>query len=122
MKPVLVAVLLLALQPLSAQTWQWTRDDRVLNPSGIDINSNSAQFQVLDWNGDGLWDFMINETGALVYYERVPGQPSFWIKRDPSLPEVGLNSPIFYEPRQPKNFRFVDWDGDGDLDLAADGS
>ncbi|MFQ5436049.1 MAG: FG-GAP repeat domain-containing protein, partial [Anaerolineae bacterium] len=102
------------------QEWLWVQDDRVLNPSGLDIRSNSTQFQVLDWNGDGLWDFMINETGEIVYYEQVPGQEPFWTVKAIELPKIGFN--LEYSGLLPGNFQFFDWDEDGDFDLAADSS
>ncbi len=123
MKTASVLLALLALQPAFAQDWLWTRDDRLLNPSGIDLQTNVTQFQVLDWYGDGLWDFMINETGSLVYYEQMTDDPPFWIARDLNLPEIGFRDPNFYpDAGLPKNFRFIDWDDDGDFDLAADSS
>ncbi len=95
-----------------AQQWQWTRDDYVLNPSGIGYQTNTAQFQTLDWNDDG----------ALEYYEQATDDSLRWQKRELNLPMIGLTAAMHGSYGLPKKFQFIDWDKDGDFDLTADSS
>lgn len=109
----LILVFDLGVHTTFAQQWLWVQDNKVLNPSGLDIRTYSTQFQVLDWNGDGLWDFVTNETGKLTYFEQVPGEEPFWVNKAMQFPEIGLNDMGIGS--YPKNFRFFDWDQDGAL-------
>jgi len=104
----------------SAQEWTFSLNETALNPSSIQIDTRGTQFQVLDMNGDGLPDFVVNDTGTLVYYEQTPTALQQWTPKHLSFPAVGLLQTT--ESTLPKNFRFVDWDADGDFDLAADSS
>ncbi|MFQ5707772.1 MAG: FG-GAP-like repeat-containing protein [bacterium] len=120
MKRVLLVLIMFLFETASAQQWLWVQEDRVLNPSGVDIRNNSAQFQVLDWNHDSLWDFVINQEGVLELYQQVAGQPPVWELKKVDFPQIGFNAD--YSGPLPKNFEFIDWDSDGDYDLAADSS
>ena len=80
---------------------------------------------VLDWDGDGLPDYLtVDEKGVLAWYRRFRGdggalglRPAEYPFRDESLaplrfcshPEPGRNGRI--------KFALADWDGDGDLDI-----
>jgi hypothetical protein len=112
---------LLCFSSAHPQSWSWVQDDRVINPSGLVISTAVAQFQVLDWNGDALPDFFINEDGRLRFYRHEAGAPDRWQVQALALPQIGLNT-IYGYLSYPKNFRFIDWDRDGDFDLAADSS
>ena len=52
-----------------AGQWEWVPDERVLNPSGLEIESRYSAFQVIDWNKDGWQDFIINNPTGLTYFQ-----------------------------------------------------
>lgn len=111
---------LTSFRAATTQDWLWIEDPSVFNPSGLDIVSDLTQFQVLDWNGDALLDFMINEDGYIRYYKGLNVDQPTWAHIPLALPKIGFIAGTF--AFQPKNFEFIDWDGDGDFDLAADDS
>lgn len=119
---VATTIITLAITSLSsAQTnsWSWVRQDHVLNPSGLEVGNFNAQFDVLDWNGDGLWDFIVNNDVTLQLFVGIEAAQGLrWQKQLSSFPALETNYYALYEPLA---FQFVDFDHDGDFDLAADG-
>jgi hypothetical protein len=123
MKTLSGLILLITAQSAISQQWHWIRDDRVVNSTGVYLRDNSTQFNMLDWNDDGLPDFILNEIGGMSYYEQIAGETFFWAFRNLNLPMIGNVKPLYDSGLGlPKNFRFVDWDKDDDFDLAADSS
>lgn len=117
---ILLLTFLLGSRVAVGQTYTWNPALFKLNPSGIQIESKATQFQFLDWNGDGMPDFILNDDGHLVYAEQSAHGIARWRYKELSFPAIGLRhtaTSVF-----PKNFRFFDWDRDGDFDLAADSS
>ncbi|RIK79351.1 hypothetical protein DCC62_05655 [candidate division KSB1 bacterium] len=108
----------LAAGELDAQsaTWRWAHQQRVLNPSGLALRNQTAQFNVRDWDGDGSWDFIINNFDTLeLYLAKTSQREVYWEKHEISFPILGANHHL------PSAFELVDFDFDSDFDLAADG-
>ena len=108
----------LATGELDAQsaTWRWAHQQRVLNPSGLALRNQTAQFNVRDWDGDGSLDFVINNYDTLeLYLAKTSQREVCWKKHEISFPILGANHHL------PSAFELVDFDFDGDFDLTADG-
>jgi hypothetical protein len=109
----------------AADEWRWTADPKVLNPSGIEVNTPDPLFQFLDWNGDGWLDVVINENGEFSYYQRIPGERMEFEEMELELPgaedwrQIYSDWSIDYRESVPNDFQFVDVDKDGDLDYVA---
>ncbi len=64
-----MAFLLLVAPRLSAQNWQWTREDLMLNPSGLDLREAASwvwgdfyfDSSFADLDGDGDFDLLVTE-------------------------------------------------------------
>lgn len=116
---ILMAAAFAAIAPVNAQTthWSWLRQDQVLNPSGLEVNSLNAQFNALDWNGDGRWDFVINDsTRPQLFVGVAASAGNRWERNSTPFPSLGAD----WNRQIPRAFQFVDFDLDGDFDLAAD--
>ena len=78
------------------------------------VNSNVAVPVIIDWDGDEdmdlvIWEKRANRTGRLSYFERV-GLNSLVPHNDSSSPFSNMDFP--------STPAFVDWDGDGDMDVS----
>jgi hypothetical protein len=116
---IVIAATFAAIPSVNAQPkqWNWVRQDQVLNPSGLEVNSFTAQFNVLDWNDDGQWDFVINDSTTPQLFVGVEAKTGVrWERNSTPFPSLGTD----WNGRIPRAFQFVDFDDDGDLDLAAD--
>lgn len=113
--PFFLLLFLVHLQPARAQSWRWQPAPRVLNPSGLEIVSHAARVELLDWPAGGRHDVAINDFDGFRLYLQHDGEQFRWQESGLALPAIGFSRDY------PSGFQFIDWDGDGDFDLAADG-
>ncbi len=114
-KRILLLTFLLCSRVDVCQMYAWNPAPFKLNRSGVRIESKATQFQFLDWNGDGMPDFILNDDGHLVYAEQSANGLPQWRYKEQTFPQLGLQRTSF--GIFPKNFRFFDCDQDGDFDL-----
>jgi hypothetical protein len=101
-----------------APRWSWVRQDQVLNPSGLEAASFAAQFNTLDWNNDRIEDFVVNDsTTAQLFVGSATAAGIQWKRTNTLFPAIGTFN---FGREIPRAFQFVDFDHDGDFDLAAD--
>ena len=111
----MIGVLLTAASCLNAQTWRWTRDDLVLNPSGLDLRYAST-WAWGDLDEDGVADVIIRNgrfggDGRLhAYRGRASSEPPYWIEAPELL--TGLE-----EQDYALSVSLADLDGDGSLNI-----
>lgn len=110
-----MGVLLTAASCLNAQTWRWTRDDLVLNPSGLDLRYAST-WAWGDLDEDGVVDVIIRNghfggDGRLhAYRGRDSSEPPYWVEAPELL--AGLE-----EQDYALSVSLADLDGDGSLNI-----
>ena len=107
----LLSLLLLLPSLVAAQNWQWTRDDLVLNPSGLDLN-NAFDWAWGDLDHDGLTDVLIRTTENQIHWRvtayrgRSSPEPPFWVEAPDLLEGFPHDLASF-------GLRLADFDGDG---------
>jgi len=119
--------------PVPKPEWNWW------NPGPTDLVTQWRTTPIaIDWNKDGLMDLVVlDQEGYLSYYERFEKDGELWLKPGKRIFMVSVQSQYDHnnnliastkgEPLQlnagyagksgRRKLCFVDWDGDGDLDL-----
>lgn len=122
-RQIILTIFILSFYRIIAFTdqWKWVADQKIFNPSGIEIDTLNFDFQFIDWDHDGFLELLIHQHNELQFYKYDPHAKA-WKKKPLNLPTMW---PITLEGEDPElgtflNFCIIDIDDDGDWDIISD--